>query len=336
LPLTLVFAALAGCASVETVADRVLAPAKPAPISKEWEPYRGEAWIDVSPKPFQYFLVPAGAMQSTVTFGVNPSLRFSFQFRSQPNQKGPSSSARGTVVMLHGFGLDAASMAFLQMAASTREFDALAIELRNHGGSPALPLGFGADEGRDVVKIIDALRAQSKLREPLHFIGYSYGATAALHAAKALGEDVPVIAIAPFNQADAAVIQTLMWLRSEMSFFARATLPSTDRLPLVAGAIGKKLGTDLKSINTANAVRGMKNCVLLFGGTADEAITLAQVNEIHVALPRSTIIRFTSPHDGLMLLASINGFALVDWLANSRDLCVAPPEIYQPPETTGE
>jgi pimeloyl-ACP methyl ester carboxylesterase len=322
----------AGCASVDRTADRILTPAK-ADSPGEWERYRGEVMIDVSPKPFQYFLVPAGEMDATIQFGTDPKQASSISFNNRLNPKGRSASARGTIVLLHGFRLDAFSTTFLQMMASTREFDALAIELRNHGGSPALPLGFGPEEGRDVVKMIDTLRAQQKLRDPLFFIGYSYGATTALYAAKALGPNVPVVAIAPFSQADVAVTQTLTWLKGESSFLSSAALPSKEDMPKVTAAVEKKLGIDLKHINTARAVNGMRNCVLLIGSPIDQAVPLAQVNEIRDALPRGMLREFVAPHNALMTFASINGFPLVEWLAASRETCAAMPTLAQPAET---
>lgn len=311
---------LAGCATVDGVADRVVAPTKHYDLPKEANSFVGTVTVGTPAATFSYFLARAGSSEAVVQFEES---RFNYAARAiQPPD--PSVPTRGTLVMLHGLKLDARPMWLASPMAVQAGFDALAIDLRNHGRSPSLPLTFGPEEGREVALIVESLLSAGTIKPPVMLLGYSYGATVALYAAKRLGPQVPVVAVAPFDNAEAATIGTLASLKAEQSW----SLPSEDKLPDIARAIEKRLMLDLKKINTSQAVAGMPNCALIISGAGDTALPASHADAIARAMPNAKRQVLSSTHEGLMMLMTINADRLADWLVRSTTSCASLPALY--------
>src|SRR5690606_12750965 len=89
----------------------------------------------------------------------------------------------GTVVLVHGWSMDAGMMLPWALAFAESGFRAVLVELRGHGRSGDGPIGYGQREADDVLAVIEHLRAQRRSAEPLYLMGISYGAVTALHTA---------------------------------------------------------------------------------------------------------------------------------------------------------
>jgi pimeloyl-ACP methyl ester carboxylesterase len=89
----------------------------------------------------------------------------------------------GTVVLVHGWSMDAGMMLPWAVAFAERGFRAVVVELRGHGRSQAGRMGYGKREADDVLAVVAHLRRKHRVAEPLHLFGISYGAVTVLHAA---------------------------------------------------------------------------------------------------------------------------------------------------------
>jgi pimeloyl-ACP methyl ester carboxylesterase len=122
-------------------------------------------------------------------------------FQAQP---GPPPRPRGTVLMLHGWSLDALANLHWAVALAERGYRSVLMDLRNHGESGRAPAGLGMREADDVLALIAELRRQDRIEPPLVLLGVSLGAVTALETAAREPEVRGVLALEPFaNGADA-------------------------------------------------------------------------------------------------------------------------------------
>lgn len=156
------------CASL---ADRIVEPAGPASDHAGQRAFEHAAGIErrafVTPDGLRiaYRFVPAAARGFDYRFERTDSgARFSLETGHDPTPL----PVRGTVVLLHGWSMDASTMLPWALALSEHGLQAIAVDLRNHGHSGHAPTGYGLREARDVVALLDALRAQGDLHAPVY------------------------------------------------------------------------------------------------------------------------------------------------------------------------
>src|SRR3546814_5400565 len=116
-------------------------------------------------------------MASTISRG-DSSMKFKFKL-GEKRQPVPH---EGSVVFLHGWGLDAFSMLSWALALSELGYRGIMVDLRNHGRSSRAPAGFGARESRDIAALVEHMQVDGRLPPPVYLFGVSYGAATALLA----------------------------------------------------------------------------------------------------------------------------------------------------------
>src|SRR3546814_1030074 len=101
------------------------------------------------------------------------------KFKCKLGEKRQPVPPEGSVVFLHGWGLDASSMLPWALALSELGYRGIMVDLRNHGRSSRAPAGFGARESRDIAALVEQLQVDGRLPPPVYLFGVSYGAATA-------------------------------------------------------------------------------------------------------------------------------------------------------------
>ena len=226
--------------------------------------------------------------------------------------------AGGTVVFLHGWGLDASSMLPWALALSELGYRGIAVDLRNHGSSSRAPAGFGTREARDIRALVEHLQSDDRLPPPLYLFGVSYGAATALFAEPLLRDRISgIVAMESYANAGEAVRGMIAeaqadaddegmrasWMRAYARW--RYDSPAIERGLREAG---RQLQLDLDSVDVRSALASTATCTLLLHGANDRYIPVAAA---HVLAGASRLVRYRE-------LADENHLSLplrIDWLA---------------------
>ncbi len=256
-------------------------------------------------------------------FALRP--RFSFDRKTwdldvvlEPKDPGaPPPAVEGTVIATHGWGLDARSVLPWAVLFGERGYRTVLVDLRGHGRSGSSPITFGHREALDLAAVIRELRRQQRVREPLALFGVSYGAVAAIHAAAdpEVGVDA-LIALEPFTNAGDAVRRmggfakeggSGSWRKRVAAWWARTKI-SNEQFESALDGASQRIGTDLRTLDTAPALARVPVCTLLIQGGADTLVDLQAVR----AMARATaprVVYAEAPKEGHLTLP-----ARVDWL----------------------
>ncbi len=163
-------------------------------------------------------------------------ITFRFDSRAPGITNAWTTSPRGTVVLLHGYGLAQFAMAPWALRLAADGWRCLLVDLRGHGKSTGRQVYFGVQEARDLSQLLDAVTGKSELAEPVAVFGESYGAALALRW-KGLDPRVRcVVAMAPYPVLSNAVLNICHdytpWLPSGLVRAGLSKLPSV--LPVTA------------------------------------------------------------------------------------------------------
>ena len=295
--------ALAGC---RTLADHIARPQGQALL-----PASTLAWIDqVAGVRQAYFHASDGERLAYRDLAPGRrGLRFEFQRREggmafSLDFEGeaapvPAGAARGTVVLLHGWGLEGSAMLPWALALAEHGWRAIVPDLRGHGRSGASP-GFGPREGEDIAGLLATLRGAGGLDDgPVLLLGVSHGAVAALHAGARLGDQVAgIVAISPYASArqgihgviDAARRMPATGLRGRAArawMRWRYTPAAVDAAMRVAG---RRMGAELAAVETGPAVDALRACTLVLHGDEDGVFETADVQALAQRSPQARFI----------------------------------------------
>lgn len=240
----------------------------------------------------------------------------------------------GTVVLVHGWSMDAGMMLPWAMAFAERGFRAVVVELRGHGRSQAGRMGYGKREADDVLAVVAHLRRKHRLAEPLHLFGISYGAVTVLHAAarmavaaggepaedvrRAAGDDArdaavraarpappaAVVAMEPFANAADAIRSMHQFATTSLRGGWRHWLVRNSARMLVGEATietaianaSRRLELDLAELDTSVALAGTTTCPLLVHGRIDTVIPHQSSRTLAAAHPQAQLVEL--PQDG--------------------------------------
>lgn len=203
-------------------------------------------------------------------------MRFEFQTPA-PRLPAP---VRGTVVLLHGWSMDASTQGLWGMALAEHGYRTVLLDLRNHGFSGRAPAGYGTHEADDVLALLAHLRANRRIAEPVHLFGTSYGAVTALHAAARSPDIAGVVAMEPFANAAESIRQYARLLKDGdtggvrgrlLAWWLRATVEDAE-LEQALDRAGEQLQLDLRRLDTADALAATRGCVLLLHGARDRLV----------------------------------------------------------------
>lgn len=127
-----------------------------------------------------------------------PYYHFSFGF----NFTGPTNEwtvrPRGTVLLLHGYGVAQFAMAPWAMRLGQDGWRCVLVDLRGHGQSTGSRIYYGVQETRDLSQLLDQLARDGQLAGPVAALGDSFGATLALRLKAADPRVERAVAIAPY------------------------------------------------------------------------------------------------------------------------------------------
>jgi pimeloyl-ACP methyl ester carboxylesterase len=160
----------------------------------------------------------------------HPHFRFTFgaAVPGQPNTWTPA--PRGTIVLLHGYGLSQFAMAPWALRLAQEGWRCVLVDLRGHGKSTGPRIYFGVQEARDLSQLLDQLARDGQLARPVAALGESYGAALALRWKAAEPRVGKVVAIAPYAELSNAALnirhEYARWLPSAFIKAGLKKLPS--------------------------------------------------------------------------------------------------------------
>lgn len=133
---------------------------------------------------------------------------FQFNIRAEvPGRTNAWSAApRGTVVLLHGYGLAEFAMVPWALRLAQEGWRCVLVDLRGHGDSTGKEIYFGTVESADLRQLLNHLEKRDELVPPLATVGESYGAALALRWKAEDPRVGPVVAIAPYGVLSNAVM----------------------------------------------------------------------------------------------------------------------------------
>ncbi len=239
--------------------------------------------------------------------------RSSFTFRSElPGRTNAGTGApRGTVILLHGYGLAQFAMAPWALRLAEDGWRCVLVDLRGHGKSTGKRIYFGIQEQYDLSQLLDALAQQGQLALPVAAVGESYGAALALRW-KAMEPRVgPVVAIAPYAVLSNAVLNIS---HEYAAWFPPAILKSgLGQLPAVLQIAPGQF--DMTSVLAANPV-----AALFIAGAEDRVIPVADIRELYErAAPASGwLVVPEATHEALPYYFADLATAVTNWLNQSR------------------
>jgi pimeloyl-ACP methyl ester carboxylesterase len=298
LPVLLVFGT-AGCGTF--MADRLAQSPNTYPT---WFPPKAPVELDYSPKfltnfPKQFVAVgpPTARLCYRIVEPTDYDLKVSstnwlehgqkqFEFTFHADVPGRTNlwtlSPRGTVVLVHGYGLAQFSMAPWALRLGQEGWRCVLVDLRGHGKSTGNRIYFGLQEMHDLSQLLDALAKEGKLKEPVAAFGESYGAVMALRWKAVEPRIRTVVAITPY----ARLSNTVLNLRQEYARWLPKTLVKAGlkKLPSV-------LETTAGELDTTTVMARSPVTALFVAGAEDKIAPVADVKQLRaLAAPGSGLI----------------------------------------------
>ena len=193
-----------------------------------------------------------------------------------------TAAPRGTVVLLHGYGLAEFAMAPWALRLAQEGWRCVLVDLRGHGKSTGRKVYFGLKESRDMAQLLDVLAQNGELAPPVALLGDSYGATLALRWKTEDPRVATVVAIAPYAVLSNAVLNIC---HEYASWLPRAVLKAgLKRLPV-------RLDVPDDDLNTTTVLARNPVVGLFVAGTGDKVAPLTEVRRLfEQAMPGSELI----------------------------------------------
>jgi pimeloyl-ACP methyl ester carboxylesterase len=209
--------------------------------------------------------------------------RYQFTFQAEvPRTNAWSATPRGTVFLLHGYGLAEFSMVPWAWCLAQDGWRCVLVDLRGHGKSTGKTIYFGTKESRDMSQLLDALTNRDQFISPVAVIGESYGAALALRWKTTDPRVGKVVAIAPYGVLSNAVMNIC---HDYASLLPGAVIRSgLKQLPVV-------LGVQAGDLDTTTVLARHPVNALFISGSKDDVIPPAYVRRLFAeALPDSELI----------------------------------------------
>ncbi len=198
------------------------------------------------PARIAFRVVPPAAYQLTLTathWIENGREKAEFDFhRAIPAPARPGlAQPHGTVVLLHGYGLDQDTMLPWAFWLGERGWQSVLVDLRGHGRSSGNSISFGPVEERELNALLTHLQSTGRAPEPVIALGVSFGATLALRWTSADPRLDSAVAIAPYSHLGEAIEN----VRADFASWVPASWirAGVRRLPEVLGVPGEELNT---------------------------------------------------------------------------------------------
>ncbi len=267
-----------GCSPGHILARQMIRPPNALPTWLAPEPrvevelpalreHLARATVEVGPPPAQLdlrWLEPGDYQTRPQTRSRAGRKRKVFELRVQarlpPKPLPGVPPARGTVFLLHGYGLNLAGMVPWALVLAEAGYRPVLVDLRGHGASTGKRFTLGLVEAEDLRQTLDALTARGLVEGPVAALGESFGAALALRWAARDARVHAVVALAPYAELAPAV----QGLAAEyIPWFPRAWVRSAlRRLPGL-------LGVSPEALDTTPWVSGLETPVLYVAAGQD-------------------------------------------------------------------
>lgn len=193
-----------------------------------------------------------------------------------------TAAPRGTVLLLHGYGVAQFSMLPWAFPLAQDGWRCVLVDLRGHGESTGKRIYFTVRETNDMNQLLAQLAQDKKLVQPIALMGESYGAVLALRMKSVDPLIGPVVAIAPFASLSNAILNIreryCNWVPKRMVRAGIKKLPSL-------------LGIPASEFDTTTVLRRKSVKALFVAGAADDIAPPAEVKEVQsLAVPGSPLI----------------------------------------------
>ena len=282
------------------------------------------ALVEVGPPPARLFyrVVPPGDYHLSVvaTNWMNrgkPRHRFTFRADLPGATNGFTAAPRGTVVLLHGFGLDQACMAPWAIRLAEAGWRCVLVDLRGHGDSTGERIFFGVVETSDLSALLDELARRGELTAPVAVLGESYGAAVALRWRTLEPRVGAVVAMAPYAEL-APAAQNIR--REYAKWFPSAWLRwGLEELPGV-------LEVPAAELNPATALQRKPVSVLFIAGGEDRIAPVSEASRLQTlaAADSKLLILPAASHEALPYDFDVLAPAVLSWLdAQAVPVCGA-------------
>ena len=240
--------------------------------------------------------------------------REQFEFTFHANLPGGSNvwttAPRGTVVLLHGYGLAQFSLAPWALRLAQEGWRCVLVDLRGHGKSTGKRIYYGVQETHDLSQLLDGLARDGRLKEPVAAFGESYGAVMALRWRMVEPRVRMVVAITPY----AGLSNTVLNLRHEYANWLPKTL-------IKAGL--KKLPSVLEipagELDTTTEMARRPVTALFVAGAKDKITPAADVEQLHAlaASGSELIVVPDATHEAVTYFFSDLALPVLTWLSGA-------------------
>ena len=275
-------------------------------------------YTDVGPPPARlcYRIIEPADYRVQITASnwlENDRKKFLFSFKAtlpQPSTNQPA-PPRGTVILLHGYGLAQFSMLPWGLRLAQDGWRCVLVDLRGHGQSTGRRIYFGCRETNDLSLLLDALVRDHQLKGPVDVVGESYGAALALRWKTVEPRVHSVVAIAPYASLSNAVMNICYQYANWMPKFVIKS--GIRQLPSLLQVSPEELDT--------TTVLKRRPVTALFVAGADDTIAPAKEVQLLYALaaPESKFIVVPeATHEALTYYFSDLLPPVLAWLAGKK------------------
>jgi pimeloyl-ACP methyl ester carboxylesterase len=132
--------------------------------------------------------------------------QFTFDATVPATTNGWTAAPRGTVFLLHGYGLAQFSLVPWALRLAQSGWRCVLVDLRGHGRSGGSQIYYGLRETNDLSRLLDHLTAEAPPAQPVMVLGESYGAALGLRWATVEPRVQTVVALAPYASLSNSVL----------------------------------------------------------------------------------------------------------------------------------
>jgi len=238
-----------------------------------------------------------------------------YEFRFHAVVPGPTNqwtaAPRGTVVLLHGYGVAQFSMLPWAFRLAEDGWRCVLVDLRGHGQSTGKRIFFTVEETNDMNQLLVALARGKELAGPVSAMGESYGAVLALRWKTVNPSIQSVVAIAPYASLSNAVLN----IRSDYAGLVPKFMvkEGMERLPSV-------LQIPASEFDTTTVLRRKPVKALFIAGGEDKISPPPEVEKVRaLASPGSEfLIVPDATHEALTYYFKELTPAVLSWLDNAE------------------
>jgi pimeloyl-ACP methyl ester carboxylesterase len=240
-----------------------------------------------------------------------PQYQFSIHATAPGKSNAWTANPRGTVLLLHGYGLAQFAMAPWAFQLAEDGWRCVLVDLRGHGKSTGKRIFFGTRETTDMTQLLDVLKRDNLIGDKVGVVGESYGASLALRW-KGMDPRVgPVVAIAPYAVLSNAVLNIgtdyAGWVPEWTVKSGLRNLPAL-------------LEVDPQQLDTISVLKDRPVPALFIAAAEDKVATSAEVKLLQqTASPGSKLIIVPdASHEAVTYYFDVLAGPVRDWLAGDE------------------